>query len=223
MPWLQNGTATTNAGNTTSTVTVPSGVTADQWCLFTLGNANGPGSVGTASISSSNGSAVFQNWFNVADLNNTALTAYVGTKLVSGDTVTITTTQNSTARMSHFYFSTPLASVGTLGTRGGVSQTTVAAPSMSVIPGSTVYALASIRSATTADSLSSVVNSNGDTVTQLYSNYVGTTNPAVDVNLYSFLEPTSSTGTTTFTDSVATGNAGAFHFAEASSASVAWL
>lgn len=74
-----------------------------------------------------------------------------------------------------------------------------------------------------SNSLSSVVNSNGRTLTSLYSNYASSA-PYVNVNLLQFTESTTSTGTTTVTETASSGNAGAFHFAEVvSGGAAAWV
>ena len=223
MAWLQNGTPATNTGGKATTVTVPTGIVATDYCVFTLSGDQPAANMAPSIPSSSNGSAVIKTIIDTADVKNSYLSVFYVTGTVAGDTFTVTTNGSSHGWLSHFYFDTAMEVWGALGTRHAVNQNYVTAPAINVVQNSTVYCYAMSRFVGT-NSLTSVVNSNGDTLNSLYSDYA-TATPWVSVNLWNFTEPTNNTGTTTITEANSSTNAAAFHFSEflEPSAPVAWL
>lgn len=206
MAYLSTSTDTQVSG-TNLTFTVPSGVGCAlihvAWAASTNGEA-------AQTVTVSGGAGTYTNLYPSTTNANEGSALYKVVGPASGDTITITVARNKSAAI-HYLDDSDVGVVGSLGTRSGSSTATVA-PTTTVTAGQTVYMLASERTTTTGTTVSSVVNANGDTVTQDYYADLGGT-PNVSFYLGHFTEPTTSTGTTTITYNNGGTNGFAIHVA----------
>lgn len=195
MGYLQSGTPHAGGSVTSFNLTVPVGVTADQFVLISIAgvvNVDGVNctatSAGATFTTIAGGPTVFDNtvWGSLIK----------GTGLVAGATITVTLSAARQVAAAHYYFDNDFAAPTAFNAR--IDSATNVAPNVAVTPGSTVYVISLERSTTAGTSISSVANSNGRTVTQRGFNET-LTPTFCTFYLGDFDEPTAASGTTTLT------------------------
>jgi len=203
---------TTAGSSITMTITVPAGVTTAHTGLLCLAGAN---PTMPASFTITGGSAVVATVFAPAVANNMWFAAYRVSNVAAGTVLTITgTTSNLFAGAVHFFTDDFL--VGTKADRAGVSQAFVNAPTFAVVGGARCWVVASDRTSA-ATAISSATNANSNAITQKYYNDPNVTNEGgTSFFLGEFISNVgAATGQSVVTWNAASGNAVAFHIAEA--------
>lgn len=149
---------------TSHSFTVPAGVTAAMKAIIVVATGS---STAQSSITLTKSGATFTR-VDLTQATNEWTAVFEGTGLVAGDTVSVTLTGSATVGIGHYYTDEwdPIATIGTPGTRGGVSQSATTSGSYSATAGERVFVIATERT-TTATSVSSVTVSTGEAVTQL--------------------------------------------------------
>jgi len=194
MSWLQNGTPGEFGSVTSFDLTVPAGVTADQFVLIMVAGTSS-GGTGADCVATKAG-ATFTTIAPTAVDNTVWGTLIKGTGLVAGDVVTVTLSVARQVAFAHSYFDNDFGVPSALNPR--IDSATNIAPDIAVGPGSTVYVVSFERSTTVGTAVSSAVNSNGRTVNERLFNE--TLTPTLcTFYLADFGEPTASSGTTTLT------------------------
>jgi hypothetical protein len=198
------------AGSTSFTYTVGTGVTSSMYVVCQIsGASNVADETITATLTRAGGGGTFTSMGLVGTGSNNHWATYVkATGIATGDVITVTLSGSRLVWMYPHVFSTDLPTVGTFGSRAGVSGATVTAPTLTVTAGQVVALFATAR-----DTGTSSIPTNNNTFTKQFFNdetlgaqcsyYVG--------------EKTISgttTGATTLTYSLSSGNASALHVAE---------
>src|ERR1044072_6942125 len=192
--------------NTTASFTVPAGVQATDTAVFVIGGSTS----WPASVTLSKAGVTFTEIQPLATATNMWHITYKATGLVAGDTVNVSQSISQLTIGAHFYFVNGIDVVGAVGNRGGVSQTTVVAPSITTTAGQRVFLVAMDRS-TTVTGVPSRANSNSNTfASEFFMEESGAS--LTSINLASSTIAGTSSGTTTVTYGVASTNALAYHF-----------
>ena len=190
---------------TSSSLTVPTGTVAGETGLFFFtGSTAAP-----SSLTLSKSGVTFTTIKTTTLATNSWYAIFSATGLVAGDTVDITAGSTALTVATHTYWSDTFSTLGTGFVRSG-SSNTCTAPAMTCSAGQRVLLLATERTTANGTSVTSVVNSNGRTVTErLYFQ----TDTGSDSSAYvgEFTETGTDTGTTTITYSGGSGNGSAIH------------
>ena len=199
------GTFAVKTSGATHTVTVPAGVTPAMSLLLALGTNDNAMSAGTALASPG---ATFTPLDERA-ANNMSVTVWTGTGLTAGNTLTVTLGSAETPVIHHVYtddytFSSGAGNVA-VGTRGGVSSASTTSGSLTPTAGQPVWLVALERTTAPPTTVSSVVSSGGETVTQV-DYQEAATDPAVSVYFGRFVASAAAARTATITYSGASGN-----------------
>lgn len=200
------------------TITVPTGVTADQVCLVVVSGTT-PQPTAPPTLSSSRASATVAVFLPFmysatntggANIGNEWVAIWKATGVQAGDTFHFNSTQSG-SYLTHYYFDNDFGVSGAIGGRAGVSQAFQTAPAITVAAGARVTLFSIERTSATGTTVSSIVNSNGRAPTTLHYRETTNTSALTSHLIADWAEPTTGSGTTTVTYSGGSTNGLAFH------------
>ena len=182
--------------------TVPTGVVPAMKAIIVVATGS---SAAQSSITLTKTGATFTR-VGLTQATNEWTAVFEGTGLTAGDTVNVGLTSNATVSIGHYYTDEwdPDATLGTPGTRGGTSQATTTSGSLSVTAGQRVFVVATERT-TSATTVSSVVSSGGESVTQISFGEGATVQTSVFLGYFTAGSTGSRTVTITYSNSSGNG------------------
>lgn len=195
------GTAQLCADPGATSITVPAGVTADMNALFYMGSGNGT----DLTLTLSKAGVTFTQ-LDSRVVNNMWVWVFTATGLVAADTVTLAEVVGGTVQLGHDYTDEYSYDILSAGTRGGVSQTFTTTGSVTPASGAKVAVLALERTTATPTTVSTVVSSGSETVTQTRYDEDATTDTSVSVYRGIFTASAAAARTVTITYSGGSGN-----------------